>query len=324
MARLEVGGHSLPSSTRRTNGARKLGTDPGTGKGFFGKFHGVKLAAFSAPAYHCAVKMKTSLTFALLLGLACCFASAKAVERFFLVHVPSETLSGPHTYETGSRLGPASDPWRIRVVDEKTFNLADLGGRTNGPFVYADRATVTVAGVSMILSTNVRLMMELRDRQKQWAEHPETNPRVLATIRGNQAEGYAFIRSEPDALVVKQPNGVTRINLALLPEDIQKKFAYDAAAAAAYSKERAAAAAAWRQQQSEQNAARLEALEKFWSTATPPEVVQPDFPEPYFATQGLGTTKPGASVTSGNGNNNRNNRNSNGNRTITIGGNKKD
>lgn len=269
--------------------------------------------------------MKTNLTRLLALGIACWLGRACAAEHFFLVNVPSETILGPYTYVTGARLSSSADPWHISVINDQQFNLTNPIGQTNGPFAFADRSTVTVAGVSLILSTNLRLMVEMRDRQKQWLEHPETNPRVLSTIRGSPANGYEFVRSEPDAVVVRQPTGIARINLNLLPEDIQRQFSYDPAAAAAYSKERADALAAWQQQQTEQNAARIAALEKFWATAKPPEVVQPEFPEPYFKTKGFGSSSPAATISRNTGNNNNNNsRNNNGSRTITIGGNKKD
>ena len=126
-----------------------------------------------------------------------------------------------------------------------------------------------------------------------------------------------------DAVVVREPKGLARIKLAVLPADIQQKYNYDPAKAGAYASAQAAATTAWQQQQAAANAAKLAEMEKFWNSATPPEVVQPEFPAPYFPTKGFGASSGG-----GGGNNNsgssssgRQSRNNSGNRTITIGGN---
>ena len=235
--------------------------------------------------------------------MLCLFAlpRADATENlFFLFHAPSETVLGPYVCQTGIRFGAA---WTLTALDTNRFNVANEKGETFGPFTIAENSPVKIGDAEFLISTNAGAMLQKRAEQKSWKTAPETNPKVLAVLRGETVEGYKFRRAEPDAVTVSNPKGIDRIKLEILPEDIRQKFGFDPTNAVAYTGRQSAAVAETQRQVLQEQADKNDAFVKAWSSVEKPEVVQPDYPAPFFPTKGLDVSvSSGKGVTHSSGN----------------------
>jgi hypothetical protein len=246
-------------------------------------------------------------------------SAAAAGVDFFLYHAATDTVLGPYEFTSGARLGKTATSWKLAVTNETLFTLTDNSGSVHGPFTFAEDAPLQIGGALFTISTNAEAMLQRRADQRLWNSNPETNPKVLAVLRGEPADGYKFLRAEPDSVFVSNSKGIFRISLAVLPEDIRQKYGYDTAKADAFSKQQAAARAEADRKKVEEALAKGQALDQIWSSVTPVPVVQPDFPPPYFQTQGLGTSTRSGGVHPASNQRNGNNNNSSQKR-ITIGG----
>ena len=253
----------------------------------------------SVAAFFYIHNMKQILFSVLLASFALLSAAAAKNQEFFLYHAPTESVLGPYEFATGEKFGTAAAALRLSVIDETRFSLTDVSGATFGPFSFAENAPVKIGAAEFTISTNAEVMLQKRTDRKLWKSKPETNPKVLAVLRGDAVEGFRFLRAEPDAVFVSNPTGIYRISLAVLPEDIQQKFAYDPATAAAYAKDQTAARAEWDRKQAQDATAKADAVEQVWtSIENIPPVAQPDYPPSHFPTAGLGSS---SSTGGGNG-----------------------
>jgi thiol-disulfide isomerase/thioredoxin len=82
------------------------------------------------------------------------------------------------------------------------------------------------------------------------------------TIDGKEYKNVTVRRVEPDGIVLVTRSGIWKIYFNELPEEVQKRFHYDAAKATAYSNQQAATQEAFRQQQEELQRRRTEELQK--------------------------------------------------------------
>ena len=71
------------------------------------------------------------------------------------------------------------------------------------------------------------------------------------TLNGKEYKDATVSRVEPDGIVVKTKSGISKIQFAELPKEVQERFHYDQQKASAYSAEQAANYTAYQKQQEE-------------------------------------------------------------------------
>src|SRR5213593_1336462 len=82
------------------------------------------------------------------------------------------------------------------------------------------------------------------------------------TLNGKEYKDATVSRVEPDGIVVKTKSGISKIQFAELPKDVQERFHYDPQKANAYSAEQAANYTAYQKQQEEAQRERENAAAK--------------------------------------------------------------
>ena len=84
--------------------------------------------------------------------------------------------------------------------------------------------------------------LALQDQYRSGPVSPDPAPGAndLVTTYGQVFRDIEIIRDEPDGLTIRHAGGVTKLGFPSLPEDLQKKYNYDARAAWKYSRDKAA------------------------------------------------------------------------------------
>src|SRR5439155_11400365 len=85
------------------------------------------------------------------------------------------------------------------------------------------------------------------------------------TLEGKQFKNATITRVEPDGIVVITKYGVSKIYFAELPEEIQRRFHYDAQKAASYTAEESEKTAALERQRLAESQSRAEERAKYCS-----------------------------------------------------------
>src|SRR6266852_3314577 len=90
------------------------------------------------------------------------------------------------------------------------------------------------------------------------------------TVDGKEFKSARISRVEPDSIVVITKSGISKIYFAELPQEIQRRFHYDAQKAASYTAEESEKTAALERQRLAESQSRAEERAKYWSERAAP------------------------------------------------------